>query len=86
MRRNVDRRVVVTGVGLVTPLGTGVAKNWEALSAGRSGIGPITRFDVSDFPTRFAGEVTDFNATDWIEKKEVRKMDLFIQYAMSAAD
>jgi len=86
MRRNVDRRVVVTGVGLVTPLGTGVAKNWEALSAGRSGIGPITRFDVTDFPTRFAGEVTDFNATDWIEKKEVRKMDLFIQYAMSAAD
>lgn len=86
MRRNVDRRVVVTGVGLVTPLGTGVEKNWEALSAGRSGIGPLTRFDVADFPTRFAGEVTDFNATDWIEKKEVRKMDLFIQYAMGAAE
>ncbi|HTT76145.1 MAG TPA: beta-ketoacyl-ACP synthase II [Candidatus Binataceae bacterium] len=85
MRRNVDRRVVVTGLGLVTPLGTGVEKNWEALTAGRSGIGPITRFDVSDFPTRFAGEVTDFNATDWIEKKEVRKMDLFIQYVMAAA-
>jgi len=86
MRRNVDRRVVVTGMGLVTPLGTGVEKNWAAVSAGRSGIGPITRFDVSDFPTRFAGEVTDFNATDWIEKKEVRKMDLFIQYAMAAAE
>jgi 3-oxoacyl-[acyl-carrier-protein] synthase II len=86
MRRNLDRRVVVTGVGLVTPLGTGVEKNWEALTAGRSGIGPITRFDVSDFPTRFAGEVTDFNATDWIEKKDVRKMDLFIQYAMGAAE
>ena len=86
MRRNVDRRVVVTGMGLVTPLGTGVEKNWEALSAGRSGIGPLTRFDVSDFPTRFAGEVTDFTATDWIEKKEVRKMDLFIQYAMAAAE
>jgi 3-oxoacyl-[acyl-carrier-protein] synthase II len=86
MRRNVDRRVVVTGVGLITPLGTGVEKNWEALSVGRSGIGPLTRFDVADFPTRFAGEVTDFNATDWIEKKEVRKMDLFIQYAMGAAE
>lgn len=85
MRCNVDRRVVVTGMGLVTPLGTGVAKNWDALTAGRSGIGPLTRFDVTDFPTRFAGEVTDFNATDWIEKKEVRKMDLFIQYAMAAA-
>ncbi|MGA2411424.1 MAG: beta-ketoacyl-ACP synthase II, partial [Candidatus Binataceae bacterium] len=86
MKRNADRRVVVTGVGLVTPLGTGVAKNWEALTAGRSGIGPITRFDVADFPTRFAGEITDFVATDWIEKKEVRKMDLFIQYAMAAAE
>jgi len=86
MRRNADRRVVVTGVGLVTPLGTGVEKNWGALTAGRSGIGPITRFDVHDFPTRFAGEVTDFIATDWIEKKEVRKMDLFIQYAMAAAE
>jgi 3-oxoacyl-[acyl-carrier-protein] synthase II len=86
MRRNVDRRVVVTGVGLVTPLGTGVEKNWEAVTAGRSGVGPITRFDISDYPTRFAGEVTDFNAADWIEKKEVRKMDLFIQYAMAAAE
>ena len=86
MRRNVDRRVVITGVGLVTPLGTGVEKNWEALTNGRSGIGPITRFDVSDFPTRFAGEVTDFTATDWIEKKETRHMDLFIQYAIAAAE
>jgi 3-oxoacyl-(acyl-carrier-protein) synthase len=58
MRRKVDRRVAVTGVGLVTPLGTGVEKNWKALIAGRSGIGPIIRFDVSDFPTRFAGEVS----------------------------
>lgn len=86
MRRNVDRRVVVTGVGLVTPLGTGVEKNWDALMAGRSGIGPITRFNVDDFATRIAGEVNDFDPLDWIEKKDVRKMDLFIQYAVSCAE
>jgi 3-oxoacyl-[acyl-carrier-protein] synthase II len=86
MRRNVDRRVVVTGVGLVTPLGTGVEKNWDALMAGRSGIGPITRFNVEDFATRIAGEVRDFDPLDWIEKKDVRKMDLFIQYAVSCAE
>jgi len=88
MRRKVDRdrRVVVTGLGLITPLGVGVEKNWEALLAGRSGIGLITRFDTSDFPTKIAGEVTDFDPLDWIEKKDVRKMDLFIQYAMGAAE
>ena len=81
-----DRRVVVTGLGLVTPLGTGVEKNWDALIAGRSGIGLITRFDTSDFPTKIAGQVPDFEPLDWIEKKDVRKMDLFIQYAMGAAE
>jgi len=86
MRRNGDRRVVVTGLGLVTPLGTGIEKNWEALMAGRSGIGPITRFDVSDFAARIAGEVRDFDPHDWIEKKDVKKMDLFIQYAVGAAE
>jgi 3-oxoacyl-[acyl-carrier-protein] synthase II len=88
MRRNLDRnrRVVVTGLGLVTALGTGVEKNWDALMAGRSGIGPITRFDTTDYPTKFAGEVPDFEPLDWIEKKDVRKMDLFIQYAMGAAE
>jgi 3-oxoacyl-[acyl-carrier-protein] synthase II len=88
MRRKVDRdrRVVVTGLGLITPLGTGVEKNWEALMAGRSGIGPITRFDISDYPTKIAGQVPDFDPLDWIEKKDVRKMDLFIQYAMGAAE
>lgn len=88
MRRKVDRdrRVVVTGLGLITPLGTGVEKNWEALMAGRSGIGPITRFDTSDFPTKIAGQVPDFDPLDWIEKKDVRKMDLFIQFAMGAAE
>ncbi|HEV8716205.1 MAG TPA: beta-ketoacyl-ACP synthase II [Candidatus Binatia bacterium] len=79
------RRVVITGVGLVTPLGTGVEKNWQALMDGRSGIGPVTRFDVSDFPTRIAGEVKDFHPEEFIEKKEIKKMDLFIQYAVAAA-
>src|SRR5215470_11779693 len=79
------RRVVITGVGLVTPLGTGVDKNWQAVMEGRSGTGPVTRFEASDFPTRIAGEVKDFRAEDFIEKKEIKKMDLFIQYAMAAA-
>jgi 3-oxoacyl-[acyl-carrier-protein] synthase II len=88
MRRKVDRdrRVVVTGLGLITPLGTGVEKNWEALMAGRSGVGLITRFDTSDYPTKIAGQVPDFDPLDWIDKKDVRKMDLFIQYAVGAAE
>ncbi|MBI1921104.1 MAG: beta-ketoacyl-ACP synthase II [Geobacter sp.] len=79
------RRVVVTGVGAVSPLGTGNQKNWDALTAGRSGIDRITRFDVTDFPVTVAGEVKDFNPEDYIEKKEIKKMDLFIQYALGAA-
>lgn len=79
------RRVVVTGVGVVSPLGIGNDKNWEGLIAGRSGIGPITRYDASEQPVRIAGEVKDFNPEDFIDKKEVKKMDLFIQYAMAAA-
>lgn len=79
------RRVVVTGVGVVSPLGTGNAKNWDALVAGKSGIDLITRFDTADFPVRIAGEVKDFVAEDFIEKKEIKKMDLFIQYALAAA-
>jgi 3-oxoacyl-[acyl-carrier-protein] synthase II len=79
------RRVVITGVGLVTPLGTGVEKNWQAILEGRSGIAPVTRFEASDFPTRIAGEVKDFHPEDFIEKKEIKKMDLFIQYAVAAA-
>jgi len=77
---------VVTGLGLVTPLGTGVQKNWEGLIAGRSGIGPITRFsDLEFFATRIAGEVRDFRAEDFIEPKEIKKMDLFIQFGVAAA-
>lgn len=79
------RRVVVTGVGVVSPLGTGNGKNWDALVAGKSGIAPITRFDASDLPVKIAGEVTDFVAEDFIDKKEIKKMDLFIQYALAAA-
>ena len=79
------RRVVVTGVGVVSPLGTGNAKNWEALIAGKSGIAPITRFDASDLPVKIAGEVKDFVAEDYIDKKEIKKMDLFIQYSLAAA-
>jgi 3-oxoacyl-[acyl-carrier-protein] synthase II len=81
-----NRRVVVTGLGLVTPLGTGVEKNWEAVVAGRSGIGPITRFPNVEFmAARIAGEVLDFRAEDFIEPKEIKKMDLFIQYSVAAA-
>ncbi len=82
---DVRRRVVVTGVGLVTPLGTGVEKNWTALLEGRSGVASISRFPVADFPSRIAGEVRDFAPEDYIERRDVKKMDPFIQYAMGAA-
>jgi 3-oxoacyl-[acyl-carrier-protein] synthase II len=79
------RRVVVTGVGVVSPLGSGNQKNWEGVTAGRSGIGRITRFDASELPVQIAGEVPDFNPEEFIDKKEIKKMDLFIQYALGAA-
>ncbi len=79
------RRVVVTGTGLVTPLGTGTDKTWSALCQGRSGIGPITRFDASDFGVRIAAEVKDFVATDFIDAKLARHLDLFVQYAVATA-
>ena len=82
---NGRRRVVVTGVGLVSPLGVGTAATWEGILAGRSGIGPITRFDASAYPTRIAGEVKGFEPTDFMEKKEVKKSDTFIHYALAAA-
>jgi len=80
------RRVVITGVGAVSPLGTGNTANWDALMSGTSGIGSITRFDTTDIPVKIAGEVKGFNAEDFFDKKEVKKMDLFIQYAMAAAE
>ncbi|MBA3269726.1 MAG: beta-ketoacyl-ACP synthase II [Acidobacteria bacterium] len=80
-----SRRVVVTGIGLVSPVGIGTQVNWEALCGGVSGIGPITRFDASAFSTRFAGEVKNFDPLQWIEKKELKKMDIFIQFAIAAA-
>ncbi len=80
------RRVVITGVGLVTPLGTGTEKTWQGLIEGRSGIGPITRFDATAFAARIAAEVTDFDPALWFEKKQARNLDHFVQYAIAAAD
>jgi 3-oxoacyl-[acyl-carrier-protein] synthase II len=80
-----SRRVVVTGVGLVSPLGIGTEANWEALCAGQSGIGPITRFDATQFSARIAGEVKNFDPLQFVEKKDVKKMDVFIQLAIAAS-
>ena len=80
-----SRRVVVTGIGLVSSVGIGTEANWSGLLAGRSGIAPITRFDASDFSTRIAGEVKAFDPLQFIEKKDVKKMDVFIQYAVAAS-
>ncbi len=85
MSEHPRRRVVITGLGVVTPLGIGVGNTWEALLAGQSGIGPITRFDATDYPSRIAGEVQDFDPARYIEKKEIKKMDTFIQYAVAAS-
>ncbi|OGD16128.1 MAG: beta-ketoacyl-[acyl-carrier-protein] synthase II [Candidatus Aminicenantes bacterium RBG_16_66_30] len=81
-----ERRVVVTGIGLVSPLGTGTDKTWQALLRGESGIAGLTRFDVSRYSTRFGGEVKDFDPLVFIDRKEVRKMDLFTRFAMAAAE
>ena len=78
------RRVVVTGVGLVSPLAVGTRASWSKLLAGESGIGPITRFDVSDYPSKIAGEVPDFDASDYFDRKELKKTDLHTRYAMAA--
>jgi 3-oxoacyl-[acyl-carrier-protein] synthase II len=76
----------VTGVGLVSPLGIGTQANWEALCAGQSGIGPITRFDATQFSARIAGEVKQFDPLQFVDKKDVKKMDVFIQLAIAAAE
>ena len=79
------RRVVVTGLGLITPLGIGVEKTWSALCAGKSGVRRITKFDPSHHACQIAGEVTDFNPADYIEKKDIKKMDTFIHFAVGAS-
>ena len=81
-----SRRVVITGMGAVTPIGNDVSEFWESLKKGKSGIGPITRFDNSEYKCRIAGEVDGFEPETRIEKKEIRRMDLFTQYALYAAD
>jgi 3-oxoacyl-[acyl-carrier-protein] synthase II len=80
------KRVVVTGLGVITPIGNSVEAYWNNLIKGVSGAGPITRFDATNFKTKFACEVKDFDPTDYLDRKEVRKMDLFAQYAMAAAE
>ena len=79
------RRVVVTGIGLVTPLGVGTDATWEGIVAGRSGVRRITRFDTSCIPVQIAAEIADFDPGRWIDLKEVRRTDLFVQYALAAA-
>lgn len=78
------RRVVITGMGAVTPLGLSVAETWDALLAGRSGIAPITKFDTSELRTRFAGELKGFDPKNYMERKEARRLDPYIQYALAA--
>ena len=85
MANNGRRRVVVTGMGAVTPLGNDVETSWRAAVEGRSGIGPITRFDTTAYDSRIAGEVRDFNAEDYVPAKDLRRMDRFIHYAIATA-
>ena len=78
------RRVVITGLGIVSPVGNGVAQAWDNTINGRGGIGPITHFDASQLPTKIAGEVKNFNPADWMSAKEVRRMDTFIHFGLAA--
>ncbi len=79
------RRVAVTGMGVISPLGIGIDENWAALCNGKSGIAPITKFDTNSFPIKIAGEVRDFDPQQYIGHKEVKKMDIFIHYAVAAS-
>ncbi len=81
-----QRRVVLTGVGLVSSLGIGTKRTWDGVCTGRSGIGPITHFDKSEFSAQIAGEVKGFNPLDFMAKKDVKKMDVFIQFALAASE
>ena len=80
-----ERRVVITGIGVVTPLGCDLEAFWKSLLAGQSGIGPITLFDASTYPTRIAGEVKNFEPGDFMDKKEARRNDRFIQFEIGRA-
>src|SRR5437899_12071545 len=79
------RRVVVTGLGMITPLGGSVAKTWDGIRAGRSGIGPITRFDTTGLETTIGGEVRDFDPLEYMDRKEARRADRFAQFAVATA-
>ena len=79
------RRVVVTGMGMVTPLGSNVKDTWDNVLEGKSGVSDIEAFDASQFSTRFAAQVKDFDVSQYMTAKEARKMDLFIQYGMAAS-
>jgi len=81
-----SRKVLITGLGTINPCGNNITEYWDSLKNGRSGIGPVTRFDTADFSTKIAGEVKNFNPADFIDKKELRRMDRFTQYAVHAAD
>jgi len=78
------RRVVVTGLGIISPVGSTVKSAWETILRGESGIGPITRFDVSAFPVRFGGAVRDFDVSQYISPKDARRMDDFMHYGVAA--
>lgn len=78
------RRVVITGMGIVSPLGIGIDDNWQAICQGKSGIGPITKFDTTEYPAKIAGEVKNFDPELYIDKKDQKKMDVFIQFALAA--
>jgi len=77
------RKVVITGLGMVSPLGTGVEKSWQSACNGKSGIGPITKFEASEYPSQIAAEVKDFNAVDFMDKQQLRRLDVFIHYAVA---
>ena len=79
------RRVAITGIGILSPLGNDLASSWDGIVNGRSGIGPITHFDASAFATRIAGQVKDFDASQWIAAKDIKKMDPFVHYGVAAA-
>src|SRR6478609_9033349 len=85
MSSNGRRRVVVTGIGAVTPLGNDAETTWQTLIAGESGAGPITQFDSTDYFVHFACEVKDFDPSDWIDRKQARRMDRFAQLILAAA-